>query len=360
MSVRLMAVGDIALRRKPEGRDPFEFVKETLGEADLVFGNLEVPLTSAREPVEEKAEPLRAPVEQSSYLSAANFSVVNLANNHIGDYGPAGVLETIDSLQRAGIGHVGVGRTVTEAVQEVVRTVGGVTVAFIGFYEYGAISSSDGVYIAGMDRQLVVHRIAELAKRCAFVVASLHWGIENVSYPSPEQQSLARACVDAGASVLVGHHPHCLQGIEVREGRVIFYSLGNFNFMCDGDAKKSCCDLTAIADVTLHDDGTVSHELIAARIGDDYCPRPITDRNEMAEFRVHMERISAVLERGVETWWWFGEIGGTYLAGNLKAFGIRIRRYGLRHAIEMVQWLTGRFALKCCVGMIRRRLRRRA
>ena len=115
MSVRLMAVGDIALRRKPEGRDPFEFVKETLGEADLVFGNLEVPLTSAREPVEEKAEPLRAPVEQSSYLSAANFSVVNLANNHIGDYGPAGVLETIDSLQRAGIGHVGVGRTVTEA-----------------------------------------------------------------------------------------------------------------------------------------------------------------------------------------------------------------------------------------------------
>jgi hypothetical protein len=357
MSVRLMAVGDIALRTKPEGRDPFEFVKETLGGADLVFGNLEVPLTNAREPVEEKAESLRAPVEQISYLSASNFSIVNLANNHIGDYGPTGVLETIDSLQRAGIGHVGVGRTITEAMQESVCTVGGITVAFIGFYDHGAGSSSDGVCIAGMGRQLVVHRIAELARRYALVAVSLHWGIENVSYPSPEQQSLARACIDAGASVIVGHHSHCLQGIEVYRGRAIFYSLGNFNFMRCGNPKSPRSDLTAIADITFHDDGTVGHDLIAVRIGDDYCPRPMTDRNEMAAFRVHMERISAVLEHGVETWWWFGEIGGAYLAGNLKAFGKRIRRYGFGHAIEMVRWLTGRFALKCYVGMIRRRLK---
>lgn len=261
MSVRLMAVGDIDLRPKPEGCDPVEFVKETLGEADLLFGNLEVPLTNAREPVEEKTESLRAPVEQGSYFSATNFLVVNLANNHIGDYGAAGLTETTESLRRAGVGFVGAGRTISEAMQGAVYKVRSTEVTFIGLYDQGAVWLSE-------------------------------------------------------------------VGIS--------------------------------ADITLRDDGTVAYELLSVRIVDDYRPRPITDQNEMAEFRIYVERISAVLEQGVETWWWFGEIGGTYLAGNLKAFGIRIRRYGFGHAIEMVRWLTGRFALKCYVGMIRRRLRRRA
>ena len=354
-----MAVGDIALRTKPEGQNPFEFVGKTLGQADLVFGNLEVPLTGVRNPAMAKAEPLRAPVEHGVFLRAANVTVVNLAHNHIGDYGPAGVLETIDTVERAGISCIGVGRTVTEALREAVVAVGGVSIAFVGFFEYGEEASSSAVHIAGMNPQLVTHRVADLARTCPFVAVSLHWGIENVYYPSPEQQSLARACIDAGATVVLGHHSHRFQGIEAYRGGIIFYSLGNFNFARCGK-KGAFSDLTAIVDITLRDDATVAYDLIPIRIGEDYRPRPMTNQNEMAEFRTHVEQISQVLATNIGTWWWIGEIGGTYVTGNLKAYWKRIRRCGFGPAIEMVRWLTGRFTIKCYIGIIRRWLRSRA
>jgi poly-gamma-glutamate synthesis protein (capsule biosynthesis protein) len=252
-----------------------------------------------------------------------------------------------------------VGPTISDAVREAVFTERGRTVAFVGFYDQCPSSSTDTAHIAGMSTQLIVHRIAELARKYDFVAVSLHWGIENVFYPSPQQQSLARASIDAGATVLLGHHPHRFQGVEVYRGGVIFYSLGNFNFMQCGEEGPASSDLTAIADITIHDDGRVAYNLIPVHIGDDYCPRPMTDQGEIDDFMDHVENISRVLAEGVDKWWWFGKIGGPYLTGNLRAFGRRIRRYGFSHAIEMVRWLFGRFAIKCYVGLIRRWLQRR-
>jgi hypothetical protein len=353
MSIRLMAVGDIALGTEPAGNNPFEFVERTLGEADLVFGNLEVPLTSVQKPAVEKADSLRTTVEHGGFLRAANITVVNLAHNHIGDYGPEGVLETIDTVRRAGVRCIGVGRTVAEAMQEAVIAVGGGSIAFVGFFEYGEGASSDAVHIAGMNPQLVIHRVADLARTHDAVVVSFHWGIENVYYPSPKQQALARACVDAGAAVVLGHHSHRFQGIETYKGGVIFYSLGNFNFARCG-VKSAFSDLTAVADITLRNDGTVTHRLIPMRIGEDYRPRPMTDEREMAGFRTHVEQISRVLTANIDEWWWLGEIGGTYVTGNLKAYGKRIRVRGFPPAFEMVRWLTARFTIKCYAGIIRR------
>jgi hypothetical protein len=358
MSVRLMAVGDMALRTEPEGLDPFEFVASTLGAADVVFGNLEVPLTSRREPAVEKAEPLRAPVGEASRLRSSGVSVVNLANNHIQDYGPAAVYETIDALERAGVRFVGVGPTLEGALREAVVPVRGVEIAFVGFFEHGESKPGGPVHVAGMNPQLVLHRVAALAQSHRFVVVSLHWGIENVYYPSPEQQSLARVCVEAGAALVLGHHSHRFQGVEVYRGRPIVYSLGNFNFMTSAGAADPMADFTAVADVVFREDGTIGYDLAPMRIGGDLRPRPVTDPVEAARFQAHIERISRVLPPGIDRWWWYGEIAGPYLVGNAKAYWKRIRTYGFGHAIEMARWLTRRFTVKCCVALLRRLVRR--
>ena len=354
-----MAVGDILLQTKDGEYRPLFYVEDALKNADIVFGNLEVPVTNVEYPSLQKAVLLKTCPENLSFLTKANSSiVVNLANNHICDYGSAGAIETIDHLKNSNVQYIGVGRNMSECLKEVIFKINDRTIAFIGFYIGVEGSLSDCVYIAGMDQQLVRHRIAELKAKYDFVVVSFHWGIENVFHPSPEQQVFARECIDEGASVIIGHHPHRFQGVEKYHGGLIFYSLGNFNFWPCGVGLSPYKNLSAIADITLHKEGRVEHSLVPVKIGDDYAPRIITDAQELALFQSHMENISLSLNSGIEKWWWFGEIARPYLVDNGKSFLIRIRLYGVKHLYQMVRWLCSRFVIKCYAGIIFRWLRR--
>lgn len=352
---RLMAAGDIFLRTRDGQGDPFAYVKDVFREADLVFGNLEVPLTDASQTGIEQAVLIKSSPAAVPLLKAAHFSVLNLAHNHIRDFGVQGALDTIRHLDDAALQHVGAGATTEACLREAVVDVNGTTVALAGFYTHGEGLSSNGLHVAGMAPQLVAHRITELRSRYDRVVVSLHWGRENVFYPSPDQQDFGRFCIDQGASVVVGHHPHYLHGVETYNGGVILYSLGNFNFCQFGMPTSHYHRLTCIADVVLGD-GQVSYRLIPVMIGEDYCPRPITSPEEVAQFESHMERISQPLAAGIDKWWWFGEIGKPYLVNNGRSFLVRIRRYGIAHAFKMLSWLTSRFCIKCYVGLLRRYL----
>lgn len=353
MGLRLMAVGDIFLQRKDGTGDPFAHVKDTFAQADVVFGNLEVPVTDAARPGIEQAVILKSSPDGVPYLRDANFSVLNLAHNHIRDYGAEGALDTIRHLDAVGLRHIGAGDSIAASMKETVVDVDGTTVAFAGFYSHGEGLSTGGLYVAGMSPQLVRHRIAELASRYDRVVVSLHWGRENIFYPAPEQQEFARMCIDEGASVVLGHHPHYLHGVEAYNGGVIFYSLGNFNFWQFGMKTDHYHRLTCIADIDLSGE-SVTHDLIPVMIDDDYCPRPVTAPGDVAAFDAHMKEISALLPGGIDKWWWFGQIGKPYLVNNGRSFLVRIRRYGIGHAFAMARWLTSRFVIKCYVGLIRR------
>lgn len=242
-----MAVGDIFLQTKNGEYSPFFFVEDALRKADIVFGNLEVPATESENQSLEKAFSLKTLPENVSFLKEANFSIVNLANNHICDYGTTGTIETLEHLSNNGIQFIGVGQNIHDCLKEVVYKIKNITIAFIGFYTGGENLSSDGIYVAEMNRQLVLYRIAELKSQYHFVIVSFHWGTENVFYPSPEQQVFARECIDVGASLIIGHHPHRLQGIERYNNVVIFYSLGNFNFMMCGIGLSRHPELSAIS-----------------------------------------------------------------------------------------------------------------
>ena len=351
-----MAVGDIFLNTRTGGQDPFASVKNVFREADVLFGNLEVPLTDVDSPGIEQAVLIKGSPEAIPYLKDARFSVLNVAHNHIRDFGVKGAIDTIRHLEKNNIPHIGAGRSIAECFKEVVVEVDGRTVAFVGFYAYGEGLSSNGFHVAGISPQLVRHRIAELKEAHDHVVVSFHWGRENVFYPAPEQQEFARLCIDDGASVVIGHHPHYLHGVEKYNRGLIFYSLGNFNFWQFGMETGYYNRLTCIADIQLSEE-KIDFELLPVMIDDNYCPQPISSAQETQSFNEHMEKISSPLPAGVDTWWWFGEIGKPYLVNNTRSFLVSIRRYGIRHFFKMVRWLTSRFVIKCYVGLIRRYLR---
>jgi len=127
------------------------------------------------------------------------------------------------------IQYIGVGHSKEQAARPAIIRQGNIQIGFLGFYGPDTVLVPD-CYIAPIDEDLILHQIAGLRDEVDFIVVSLHWDVENVFYPSPAQQRLARNLIDHGVSIILGHHPHVLQGIERYQDGLILYSLGNFNF----------------------------------------------------------------------------------------------------------------------------------
>ncbi|NLM94891.1 MAG: CapA family protein [Firmicutes bacterium] len=240
--VLMMAVGDIMFERKVKGLQlkrgwtyPFEQVAPTLKGADLVFANLECPLgVGGRFLNMFRGEP-----ESVWGLAYGGVDVVSLANNHILDYDNQVLFQTMDILGEAGIGFAGAGRNLAEARTPLIVEQGGLRIAFLAYTEmwfvytrephnWAATDILPGVAPARLD--LVKEDVRSARKQADVVVVSFHWGQEYKEEPTQAQYELGRGAVDAGAHLVLGHHPHVLQGVEFYKGGVIVYSLGNFVF----------------------------------------------------------------------------------------------------------------------------------
>lgn len=240
-TVALLAVGDIMV-----GRDigkimsskcddyPFEQVSSILKKGDVVFGNMETVLSDQdAAPFFRKPYNFVARTNVSKSLKNAGFSVLNLANNHAMDFGAAAITETRNALNREGIAAFGAGKDLDEARKPLVVAVKGIRVAFLG---YGAAHSSmvyADIHRGGTApiRLDYINKDIQMARNIAdVVIVSLHWGKEYSSFPSQSQKSIARKVIDWGADMVLGHHPHVLQGIEIYKDKIIAYSLGNFLF----------------------------------------------------------------------------------------------------------------------------------
>lgn len=237
VSIRLAAVGDILLSAGPDGNIPgrgleslCDPLKELLASCDIVFANLECTLAG---PERVTTEPRVISSErQVRSLLDAGINVVTLANNHAFDCVEGGFLRVAQLLDSMGVSWCGAGRNLVEAFQPAILEVGGMKLAFIG-----AVDVSTGQYrfagesvsgVAPLACDKLKRIIRDLHAQVDHVIVSLHWGMERFKIPSPQQIDLARAFIDAGASVLLGHHPHVLQGTENYKGYPIAYSLGNF------------------------------------------------------------------------------------------------------------------------------------
>ncbi len=217
-------------------------------QADVAMVNLENPLTRADTLREGKQFNFKADPESVQVLTEGGIDIVNLANNHAMDYEAPGLKETTATLEKAGIRYVGAGQDIKEARRPEIIEVKGQRIAYLGYYNPEFHAAAPGV--AGTN-PLIEAQIAEDIKairdQVDWIVVNYHWGEELAEYPADWQRDLARFTIDQGADVVVGHHPHVLQGAEIYKGRPIAYSLGNFIF---GGNYRSDYD-TAVLKVSL-------------------------------------------------------------------------------------------------------------
>jgi len=234
----LVLCGDVMLARKVRDfaelhDDPAWAFRRNLfltAGADIAFANLESLFKENPNPRPDHLSFQLKP-EQLSALQVAGFDVLSLANNHTSNVGRDGVAFSLDILRRAGIEPCGAGRNLDEAHQPVLIRRNDLTVAFLAYT--GASSLTAGANSAGHSAwgiDLLRRDIAAVRDEADLIVVSLHAGGEYAPQPNALQISFAHAAIDAGADIVAGHHPHVLEPIELYNGGLICYSLGNYVF----------------------------------------------------------------------------------------------------------------------------------
>lgn len=240
--VSMIAVGDISYSRAVErivAREsdinyPFAKIGDYLRSADFVFGNLETPITPG-ENIPNYSMMFRSNPGTEQALKNAGIAIVSLANNHTPNFGQTGLRDTFKYLHQAGIKYVGAGKDNVEAFSPVYLEEKGIRFAFLAYNDddvvpasYEATSERAGTAFMRIDK--MIQSVAEAKSQADVVIVSMHSGNEYVENPNTSQTTFARAAIDAGADIVIGHHPHVVQTMERYKDKYIFYSLGNFIF----------------------------------------------------------------------------------------------------------------------------------
>jgi len=350
--MRLVAVGDICLQTR-NNKHPFSGVKEFFREKDILFGNLETVLSNQGKEG-EKAVLLHTSPDKVKYLKDADFDILNIANNHIMDLGSEGLNMTLEVLHQNHLSFIGAGNRKFNNSYAVVEK-NGIKLGFLGYYEGGFKNFQKGIFINRINDDDIYRDIRSLKSKCDIVIISLHWGIENVFYPSPKQIKLARNLINAGSSLVLGNHPHVVQGIERYKNGLIVYSLGNFQFIADRKKSRNSIILT----VKINKNGIEDYKIIPVKIDENFIPCVMNNQNtqEMLSF---INKISLpIIEERLNEKRWFEEISREYLVGNMKSWIVRIKKYGIKHLLQCIKWLISPFIVKCYFGLLRQRLRKR-
>jgi len=311
--ITLVAVGDLLLGGsaaptvRRQGADyPFSGTAELLQQADIAIANLEAPLTDGGEAVKDKTFTFRVPTRYAEAIERSGIDVLTLANNHLGDYGPQGIIDTRDALSAAGLRAAGAGKDLDEARRP---TAIATRHGSVGFLAYSNTLPTD--FYAGSKRPGTAPGwparfradIEKLRPFVDYVVVSFHWGSERMTAPKDYQREYAHLAIDAGADVVIGHHPHVLQGAEWYQGRIIYYSLGNYAF---GSWSQSS-QIGGMARVVL-DNGTVqSAALLPLNVYNSevqFQPRPLADDAAFgAEFSAQCAPLGVSAARQADGFW---------------------------------------------------------
>ena len=278
-TLRIYAVGDINLGRnlaktflaQGDTLYPFRALADTLRGADLTFGNLESPIAAETHTVETAGVVFTAPRLAAVALARAGFTIVSTANNHAWDGGRASAEETMRRLSAAGVRFVGSGFGRPMAEQPVILRRKGWRVAFFavtrawnpaptGFYRHAGAG-----YVAWGDPAWIFPAIRALkaSGRADLVIVSVHGGKEYVDHPPPYLLSFLQGLVDAGADLVLAHHPHVLQRVIRYKGVPIVQSLGNFIFSQD----KPWTQLSAVLRIRVAPDRSMRLSALPVRAG---------------------------------------------------------------------------------------------
>jgi poly-gamma-glutamate capsule biosynthesis protein CapA/YwtB (metallophosphatase superfamily) len=289
--VTTLWVGDVMLGRRvgqqiAAARDPnlpFSGTADRLRAADLTVGNLECTLSRNGRPT-QGGDSFGAEASSLTGLRDAGFDVLVLANNHLGDYGDQALRETLTAVRGGGFTLTGAGEDLAAALEPAVVERKGVRFGVVAFNAIGetpaATPASAGALSVRMpprtgplnegDLARVTDAVQGLSARADVVVVYPHWGTQYVHEPVPEQRDVGRRLVEAGATAVIGSHPHWVQGLDLHQGRLVAHSLGNFVF----DMTFSTPVQQGVAlELVFWGSRPMAARLLPYRIGDRYVPR---------------------------------------------------------------------------------------
>ncbi len=212
---------------------PLKHMSSFMKDFDFSFCNLECVISDDASPRPGKKYIFRAPSRYLQVLSSAGISGVTIANNHIMDYGKKGLVDTTVHLDKYNIMHTGAGINARDAYRPLVTSIRGIRLAVIGACSLRYEDTYADAKTAGIARGTLssIKPLLEKYRGWNDIIAiSIHWGNEYSDFPKKSQVTLARNLIDAGADIIIGHHPHVYQGIEIYNNKPILYSLGNFLF----------------------------------------------------------------------------------------------------------------------------------
>lgn len=282
-TITIIAGGDIMLGRyvedriKSNGPDwPFVNISKTISGADLALANLESPFLINGTRTPNGSLIIRGYPVGVTGLKDAGFDIVSLANNHITDMGLVGLTDTLSLLDGAGIGHAGAGSSSAAAHQAVIKDVKGVKIGILS-YTYGTNFDKSGVFYAKADAVKAAKDIQALKAQVDLVIVMVHFGNEYQATESVQQVAFATACQAAGASLVLGGHPHVPQPIVANGSGLIAYSLGNLIFDQEPGANR---DLSALVKITLTGNKLTRLELLPYKIEKLGQPKLIIDQTQ--------------------------------------------------------------------------------
>ncbi|QBI18233.1 CapA family protein [Egibacter rhizosphaerae] len=265
-------VEEVTRRQGPEA--PLEPAAPYL-DADYVSGNLEQVVSERDDlPEADKLIHLRTGPAPLEALDEAGFTTLTLANNHTMDHGLPGLADTIAALDEIGLDHVGAGEDLDDASDILYQEFGDLTVATLSFTDVfveGFVARAFQGGVRSADPDAVVPAIERARSEADLVIAQFHWGEEYDFGPNADQRDLAEVAAQAGADVVVGHHPHVLMPVETIDDTLVLYSLGNFVF----DQGWTRTRETAVARYELGRDG-VARVVLEPMYIREATPRPLS------------------------------------------------------------------------------------
>jgi len=307
--VKIIAVGDINLGRQTgqkiiagEIDYPFANISDYLKSADITFGNLESQLADLDGETQSPTNEYRfaGPPAGADSLANAGFDIVSLANNHMWDYGKDRLFETMDNLDRTQVKYVGASRTTENLYQPVIMEVKGQKIAWFAVTAilngYEKVGAKD--YVAWADDERLIEAIKQVKTPPTppldkgrmggvdWIIVSMHRGVEYAETPSKPQMEFAHKVIDAGANIVIGHHPHVPEGIESYNNGIIFYSLGNFAFWQPFDYWTQH---SFAIELDLNPDGTFTHTIIPINAG--WQPE-LSDEADQAKIKEYLVKLS--------------------------------------------------------------------
>ncbi len=262
-------VGDLIAREGPMA--PWEGVAEVLKASDFTAGNLECSVGTSGEPTPGKTYTFRADPKSLEGLVDSGFDLVSLANNHSLDFGVTCLLETVENVRQAGIIPIGAGKDEKAARNGYILEKNGIRVGFLATTmvipqgSWAATPTSPGLAVDYSDWSInIQNQITDVAAQTDIVCVLIHWGEERKTVPETWVKKMEGILKSAGADIVIGHHPHVLQGFNYDGKTLTAYSLGNFVFTTRPDIPA--CQIGAILNVTVSKDGIQEARVIPTKI----------------------------------------------------------------------------------------------